>query len=497
MKVLTPPEAIQKFLAHYAARFLPPNQTTVRLLVGVSGGTDSVTLLHALHQITYPSLSIQVAHLNHRLRGESAAADADYVARLCEQLGIECHLAEYDVPSFMASHKLSLEDAARRVRYAFFAHLLSQLHLPLLLLAHNANDQAETVLLRLLRGTGPHGLAGIAPLAPLPPLDPRLAASFEVDPAFIREVQVGRPLLTVWRNEIEAYCVVQALEPRHDETNTDLHYARNRVRLDLLPYLEKNGKAGVKAGLVRLATLMHDEQKLLDHLTETEFECHALLSQSDSVEFEVGYFRSQLIALQRRLLRRAYLHLNGSLENLDAADTELLLNSGKIVVNLPGGLVGFVTEQVVGLRRFRPVVQAVSSGAIFELQPPALLGAEPGWRLEASLLWPTGDEPDFFKTGDKKVAYLDYARTGPKLLVRSRQPGEKFRPLGAPGRRKVQDLMVDAKIGREARPTWPLVIRPAEEEEPEQVVWLPGVAIAEYFKVTINTKIVLFLRFST
>jgi tRNA(Ile)-lysidine synthase len=394
----------------------------------------------------------------------------------------------------MANSKLSLEDAARRVRYTFFAHLLSQLRYPLLLLAHTADDQAETVLLRLLRGTGPHGLAGIAPVAPLPPPDPRLASSFEVDPLFVKDLQVGRPLLTVWRSEIEAYCTLHDLKPRRDETNTDLNYARNRVRLDLLPYLEKSGKPGFKAGLVRLAHLMHDEQKLLDHLTETEFERHALLNKPDTVEFEANYFRQQPIALQRRLLRRAYHQLVGSLENLDAAHTEPLLNSAKIILHLPGGLLGFADEQVIGLRRFRPVEQSDITETVFELQLPGII--DQGWRLEAELTQLAANELDFFKTTDKNVAYLDYERTGPHLLVRSRLPGEKFQPLGAPGQRKVQDLMVDAKIAREIRPTWPLVIRPAGETGPEMIVWLPSVAISEYFKVTAATKTVLILRFS-
>lgn len=495
MKALIPSTAIRNFLQNYAARQLLPGENGLRLLVGVSGGPDSVALLHALHRLSPAlNLEIQVAHLNHLMRGEEARQDAEYMVRLCESLGLICHFGEFDVPAFATRYKLSPEDAARRVRFTFFAGLLSRLRLPLLLLAHNADDQAETIMLRLLRGTGPHGLTGIAPLAPLPTPDARLSAFFELDLDFLKTVQVGRPLLAVWRNAIEAYCREHKLEPRHDATNASHDYARNRVRLELLPYIEENFKPGFKAGLVRLSNLMRDEQALLDYLVETGFEQQADLTKPDQVEFQAEYFGEQLPGLQRRLLRRAYLQLAGSLENLDAEDIEPLLALNFKEKYLPGGVIGYVNSETVGLRLARK--EPTPTQEVFELEPPGAIESGQGWRLKAEIVSRENLGDNFLKTQDKNLAYLDYDLTGPKLVVRSRKPGEKYQPLGAPGHRKVQDIMLDAKMARELRIIWPLVVRAEGRPGPEEIIWIPGVSISQHFKVTEQTTTVLLLRFS-
>jgi len=495
-------QAIQQFFVSHP---LPPDSHPAAVLVAVSGGPDSVALLHALHQTGLP-LQIQVAHLNHLIRGEKAATDAQYVAQFCQKLGMICHQAQYDVPAFAAAYKLSLEDAARRVRYTFLAHLLTRFQISLLLTGHNADDQAETLLLRILRGTGPHGLAGIAPMTSLPPPDSRLEATFGFDRAWLKQIRLGRPLLKVWRPEIEAYCAAHQLEPRHDETNTTPDYARNRIRLKLLPYLEKEYKPGLKINLGRLADLMRDEQALLDQLTETAFVEHAEIGPG-KIEFKPEYFWGQPIALQRRLLRRAYSQLFGSLENLEAADTEALLlspySTTKVIVQLPGGLRGYASHKVIGLSLPPVPSLAPLKPELYPLLliPPAILNPGWGWQIEAEIIKRTELEPDSFKSSGKYTAYLDYAQLGEQLLVRSRLPGDKFRPLGAPGRRKVQDLMLDAKIAPELRASWPLVLRLDKKEnkvmEASEIVWLPGVAIADDFKITPQSQDLLILNFSS
>jgi tRNA(Ile)-lysidine synthase len=496
MTIAALPQAIEHFLKFYLTRYPSAKVETnqLKVLVGVSGGPDSVALLHALCALKpylFP-LEVQVAHLNHLIRGESSEEDANYVKQLCQQFQVICHSAEYDVPAFAGANHFSLEDAARRVRFAFFASLMARLEIPLLLLAHTADDQAETVLLRLLRGTGPHGLAGIAPLAPLPPPDPRLNPPFQFEMAYLQKARVGRPFLENWRNQIEDYCTTHRLNPRRDETNVDVRYTRNRIRLELLPQLEKNYKATVKANLTHVAALMRDEQEWLDQLTENSFAKYARLTAT-KIEFQTAYLKEQPVALQRRLLRRAYRALTGSLENLDAADLEPLLERANTEINLPGGWIGFTNSQTTGLRKTDLVLDVQAFN--LELVVPGMLEGEQGWRIETRIVPYEAVAPEKIKTAPKNTAYLDYEACGQRLLVRSRLPGEKFRPLGAPGRRKVQDLMLDAKIAKELRSQWPLVVRPGEGEAPEQIIWLPGVAIAEEFKVKKYTKSLLILNF--
>lgn len=483
--------ALQNFFSEYF-----PDESSFRVLVGVSGGPDSLALLHSLYSLDLPQLEIQVAHLNHLIRGKRATADATYVQEFCARLGLICTIAEYDVPEFAENNHLSIEDAARRARFAFFAHLMYQEKLPLLLLAHNADDQAETLLLRLLRGTGPHGLAGIAPLASLPPPDLGLLADFPSDPDWLKQARVGRPLLEMWRSEIESYCAQHSLEPRQDETNAQPDYARNRVRLELLPMLEKEYKPGLKKNLARLAQLMHDEQSWLDDLTHREFEKSASISPN-RVEFEQTYFRGQSAALQRRLLRQAYFYLNHSLENLAAADLEPFLTVEKFTAYLPAGLIAYSDATKIGL--YRPEVIQPLEGQ-HELALPGSLDLGLGWKIEAEILLIEQISLETIKSADKNTAYFDYESTGKHLLIRARQAGEKFRPLGAPGRRKVQDLMLDAKITVNLRNSWPLVVCPVGEDGPStteagKIVWLPGVALADEYKVTGQTAYVLVLRF--
>ena len=471
------------------------------VLVAVSGGPDSLALLHSLLTVrsAYPALQIVVAHFNHLIRGERAEADADFVAEFCRQAGVPCELGQYDVPELARQTGLSLEDAARQARYAFLRSVATRLGLSLVLVAHNADDQAETLLLRLLRGTGPKGLAGMGRLATLPSItEPALQGAFPVPPS---SLQLGRPFLTVWRHEIETYCRDQALTPRHDETNDESDYQRNRVRHELLPLLETAYQPAIKAHLVRLAHLTQADQSWLDDIVAAEFTGHARLQSHPyrQVSFDPAYFAAQPLALQRRLVRQSAAYLT-TLYNLDFAHVEAVISLWQSHEskrqNLPGGLLAYRRKNEVGLNQISYLYLADWPITPLILNGPGILdGPANQWRLEVSLLEATNLEPDL-KQEDKYHARLDYAKIGPSLLVRPRRRGERFRPLGAPGRRKVQDVMLDAGLPRELRDNWPLVVRPAQANEPDSICWIPGVAVGEDFKLDENTRTIYDLRFT-
>jgi tRNA(Ile)-lysidine synthase len=467
-------------------------------LLAVSGGPDSLALLHSLLRLQplYPALRLEVAHFNHRIRGEAAAGDARFVENFCRENNLPFHLGQFDVPAFAAAQGLSLEDAARQARYAFLGNLAVRLGLALVLTGHHADDQAETVLMRLLRGTGPQGLAGMARLGPLPPPAASLKILFPL--AGTMPVRLGRPLLAVWRRDIEAYSQEHRLTPRQDETNLQSEFARNRVRHRLLPLLETEYQPNIKLNLLRLADLSRTDQEWLDQLVEAEFQANIKSEFGCQLGFSKKYFLEKPLALQKRLIRRAALALDG-LENLTAAHIEatltLFTSAAVRRIDLPGALVAFAGKTQVGLLAVPASAWPVNGLAL--AVPGSITGPGGRWRLTAGLIDAEGlrTVPDSLKQGGPYHVLLDYAKIGPYLLLRPRQEGERYRPLGGPGQRKVQDIMLDAAIPRELRKNWPLVVCPAQPDRPEAICWIPGAPLAHPYRVRPETNSIVELRF--
>ena len=490
--------ALSNFLINKAP--LLDRVAPLRLLIGVSGGPDSLALLHALTQLQTFDLEIHVAHLNHCLRGDESRADAQFVADFAQTLHLPCYQAEFEVADYARTYRLSLEAAARAVRYAFFASLMTTHQLGLLLVAHQADDQAETVLLHLLRGSGPHGLTGIPALAafPLPTTPP----AFEYDPDFMREAKVGRPLLNLWRPEIEAYCTTHNLQPRFDRSNSDTAYLRNRVRLELLPLIEREYKPGFKQNLVRLASILQTDEQFLDEQTTQAFaQMTTVQDFTDfTIAFELTAFRASHPALQARVLRQAYLKLNGSLENLAAVHLDLTRQVAQTdslawTLELPSGIVARKTAHHLILSNLSKILATLPQlppdvdSLPLTINNRVKLPLSNGWYLEASIF--DKAEISDLQNVDRFLARLDYAKVGVALKLRSRRPGDSLQPLGAPGHRKLQDVLLDAKIPKAARPHWPIVVT---ANSPEQIVWVAGGCIAESFKVTEQSQAVLELK---
>lgn len=238
-----------------------------RYLIGVSGGRDSVALLHALHEQGYGKLI--VCHVNHRLRGRASAQDAAFVQRLAKKLGYECECAHVDVAAFAKDSRQSMETAAREARHAFFAAMARKHRCPRVLLAHHADDQAETVLMRVLRGTGIGGLGG-------------MRAETEMGIGAQR-LTLLRPLLGTRRAEIDAYVREHGLKYREDATNADEKLTRNRVRKSLLPMIHEAGGRDVTPLLLRLAMSASLDDDLLKQMTLALIDDHALIDAGGSL----------------------------------------------------------------------------------------------------------------------------------------------------------------------------------------------------------------------
>jgi tRNA(Ile)-lysidine synthetase-like protein len=332
-------EAVQRSLRAAAARMPELFAPGTRLVVGLSGGQDSTCLVHALARPRL-GLTLVAAHVDHSLR-EDSAADAERVARLGQAIGVDVAVRRVDVAAYRRRLPgWSVQQAARAARYQVLAAVARDVGAAAVLVAHTADDQAETLLINLLRGAGLAGLAGMRADETLDPsqLGPRLA---EID-TLPRRVRLARPLLRVARETTRTYCLEQSLELVEDPSNQSRAYTRNRVRLDLLPALESFNPA-VRTILARTADLVAEDVAALDGLVG---DLHAQLvssSASDVLEYDLAGWWAQPRALQRRLLRRGIEVLLGGLVDVPAApidDALDLLRSGlpEQTYHLPHGI---------------------------------------------------------------------------------------------------------------------------------------------------------------
>lgn len=441
------------------------------VLVAVSGGPDSVALLHLLWRLRAElGISLAVAHLNHMIRGEEARADALFVQDLARSLGLHAFIEEFNVPAFREKTRLSLQEAAREVRYRFLGALAEREGASRVALGHHADDQAETVLFNFLRGSGPAGLKGILP---------------------VRGVYI-RPLLCVRRKEIEAYLRHFSLPAREDPSNKKPVYTRNRLRLELIPYLEKEYNPRLVRALCNLAELCRGEDAYLEEQAARLLQ-EALEDASGGVlAIDARVLRGAPRALARRAVRQAWRRLTGAPGELSFERVEAVMGlleeggEGK-VVELP---------RRVGVRRLGGELRFTAwgeeeRGVPFYCYPLAVPGATYIPEIDRTVvarLVPAGEAPPP-KGLSPQEALLDYDLLPPGTLeVRRRREGDRFHPLGLPGATKLKKFLINQGVPREQRDRLPLVVCGG------QILWVGGLRIAEPWKVTSRTRRCLFLQ---
>lgn len=420
------------------------------VVVAVSGGPDSLALLHLLWSLREAfGLSLHVAHLNHLLRGEAARADAAFVRETAERLGLPVTVEEVPVADLARAEGLSLEEAGRAARYRFFRRVCAAAGARRVALGHTRDDQAETVLMRLLRGAGPAGLAGIPP---------------------VRDGWVIRPLIAVPRAAVEAYCREQGLEPRRDASNESTAFLRNRIRLDLLPRLEALFHPELRASLARTAEILRAEDEWLEAQAE-EALSGLCRTEGDRLVLSVDGIERLPLALRRRVVRLAAERAGVAAGALafDHVERVLALAVGRTGrgVSLPGGREARRDQDGI-------VLGTGPAGAVafrYEWPVPGSLDVpEAGVRLTADLLEgpPQPAGPAGYGGDGREVAVLDADRVPLVLTVRSRLPGDRLRPAGLGGEKKLQDLFVDAKVPRRRRDRVPVVVAG------DRVAWVVG-----------------------
>ena len=463
-----------------------------RLLVAVSGGPDSLALLHALWQLRDEhELRLYGAHLNHGLRGAESDADAEFTADTFKRLEIPFTLDSADVAAYRTQHKLSLEDAARQVRYAFLAVAATEHAADAIALGHTADDQAETVLMHIIRGSGLDGLRGMQTL------DTRRIAG--------KPATLFRPLLGARRSETQAYCRAMGLSPRIDASNRSPEFLRNHIRMELVPLLEQTNPS-IHAALLRLAANATQDSDYIRAKADEVWNQVAHVHSDGAVRLDTRALRNHHAALQSHTLRRAIEVAGGELSQQHVLDIMALIGGapGK-TLHLSNGLT-FVTgygEAHIG--RAAAIAAMLSPLPTLHGEFAILVPGETHtgrWHVSASV----ETDLDKFNIGDfsKSGRNAEHARQSPfsvsealdldsvgeTLRLRARLPGDRFQPLGMDQSKSLREFMIDTRIPRQWRDGLPLVV------SDRGIVCVPGWRIAHWARVTDTTQRIMRLSLS-
>lgn len=451
------------------------------VVVGVSGGPDSLVLLDVLRELAPElDLKLHVAHLNHQLRGAESDADAEFVMQLAQAWGLPAAGASWDVKGYARENRLSIEEAARNLRYRFLLATADHLNAAVVAVAHNADDQVETILMHFLRGSGLAGLRGMA-------YKTSLSSSVLI-----------RPLLDITRAEIDAYCQDKNLQPRLDASNLDRTFFRNRLRHQVIPYLEQlnpNLREVLRHSARSLADdydyIQQNVLGIFDRMTRAVGESpdHA----PEAYVFDRAWFRALPVNLQRGVLREAVMRLRQGLRNIgfshieEARQVALDKDAGS-EATLPQGLL-----LVVGYDDFT-VGEHLPLPDMPLLHVPELAVAEGAEVLLPESDWVATVKEENLKTDEMGVgrwsARLNADAVQGRLVLRTRRAGDRFMPAGMRGKHKsLHEFMIDHKIPRHLRDLIPIL---ADEEK---ILWVCGYRVDERAKISRDTARVLRVDF--
>ncbi len=435
------------------------------VLAAVSGGPDSVFMLHVLAGLQEElGFELKVAHLDHQFRGDESAADAEFVKDLAAKLGLPCFTDREDVPRFLLSNAMSKQAAARMLRYRFLVKTSKLEYCQRIAFGHNADDQSETVLMRILRGAGPDGLAGIPPK---------------------RENIIIRPVLDIWRSEIMTYLNERDLDYRIDSSNLGSDYTRNRVRNELVPILETYNP-NIAGSLVNLGTMMSSVAVHYSRLTDDALLRVVMNTTIGQMALDLGTFGNYDESLRRNIVRRVVADLRPDLAALPFQHVENVLTlairgevgtavelPGRIQVRLDHGRIVF--SEGDGLPKLPTAELPVPGSVVFQEA-----------RLEIrSRIMPREEFGTTVSAPNDGTAYFDLDELSLPLVVRARRQGDRFQPFGMEGTKALKRFFIDEKIAWSFRDEIPLIC------DGTGIIWVVGMRRAGAAPVTSKTKRVL------
>jgi tRNA(Ile)-lysidine synthase len=447
------------------------------VLVAVSGGPDSLALIHLLDTLSsFFSFRLAIAHLNHCLRQKESERDAEFVAALARKLNLPVYMEKQDVRQYQRRHKLSLEEAARRVRYTFLNQVAEANGFNKIALGHHYDDNAELLLMYLLRGSGPLGLSGIPP---------------------VRDRKIVRPLINVKRSEIIDYLTEKELEYVSDTSNADLNYLRNKLRHDLIPQLLSSYNPKIRETLNRTASIIRSEEEWIEALIDPIFKNTLICQEDDKICLSREGFEQIPLAARRRLIRKAILTVKGNLRRITYAHIDATIRlamTGPAVgfLDLPDRIriqrnhqVLLISKEKENLRTSsKNLRQPICPAYEYRITPPGRFHIkEAGAYLKFSEMG-IKEITDFGHTG-QQIAFFDINKLRIPLIVRNFRPGDRFSPLGMTGTQKVKTFFINNKIPREQRAKCPFLV------SSDKIIWVVGHRLDNSVKVSAETRKVL------
>jgi len=457
-----------------------------RIVVGVSGGPDSTTLIHLLLQLRDEyKLKLWAAHLNHKLRGEEAEKEARWVKTFTSKIKVPLILDSLDVATLAKKRKLSLEEAGRMARYDFFEHAVAQVSANKIAVGHTASDQVETILMRLLKGAGLDGLSGIPPVRGM----------------------IIRPLIEIFRKEVEEYCERNNLNFCVDSSNNDTSFLRNRIRLNLIPLLSQEYNIQISKILLQMSKNLREDADFIRQKGENEFEEILRKERKNKSQRWLALDRERLFhlhpALQKRVVREGIRRIKGDLKGIgsDHLDAVLDLDGKRGIkqLSLPGSLVvqkqyeDFLIKKGksknIPFARYLVVPGKTDLSQLNLTLETRLISVKPDSFLAFSFMdLKEKATLNGVSSFAKEEVFFDFDKLKPPLFLRNRKEGDRFCPLGMEGSKKIKDFFIDLKIPMEKREKIPLLINRGE------VAWIMGYRIDERFKIDNNTTKILAIR---
>ena len=440
------------------------------VLVAVSGGADSLALLYALYALQkHIGCFLHVVHLNHSLR-DNSSEDADFVHKHATRLELPFTCHTVDVSCLAEEWKLSIETAGRKARYEFFDSVSTDVGATKVALGHQQDDITETVLMNLIRGGGTDGLKGISP---------------------IRDDRYIRPLTIFTRQEIDTYLKSINLIPREDPTNTYSRYLRNRIRHELLPFLERDYNPNIRVGLSRTATIVGSESDYLDELTREAFNrCLLDASKPLSIVLSRDTFLNYHIAIQRRIIRLVVSEAQGStqdfsFENSNSIFDIILGDKPNARITLPNGIQFrrayqdlFFEKETVQTENYEHVLNVPGRTPIAQLSAEIITKT---YRL-------SDNESRTIPDGITE-ALLDFSKIQLPIKIRNRRKGDRIQPHGMQGTKKIKDYFMDQKIPLCERDRIPIIVSSHE------ILWVIGFTTSDKYKVQPKTRKCLHLQY--
>lgn len=440
-----------------------------KIVLGLSGGPDSVCLLHILKSLKDElNIEIYAAHLNHQIRGLEAQKDAMYVSKLCDELDIIYFVKSIDVPTYCKDHGLSIEEGARILRYEMFFQIKEKTGANKIAIAHNLNDQAETVLMRIMRGTGLQGLKGIS---------------------YKREDGIIRPLIDIHRDEIERYCEVNNLNPRIDESNLESVYTRNKIRLELIPYMKENFNPNITDALVRMSHTIKEDNDYIDIQCSKAFE-EVCERENENINIYVESFHMYHKSIKSRIIRKSINYILGDLKGIEQKHIDDVLEmeyEDKLnkKINLPRGIIVYRNKSYISITNKEIVHEDVEY--CYNIPTNGYIKIkELNMVVESKIL--NIDKIKNMKS-DKNAKLFDVDKVEGGIVIRNRKPGDKIRISGLGGNKKIKDLFIDLKIPKEQRNNIPIMA------DQNGIMCVGIYRDSESYKVDTSTKEVLKICF--